>query len=234
MSYCVNCGVKLDASLECCPLCGTPVINPNERTHLKSVSPFPPERGQVEPVKNQDVILLYSLVLIATAVSCGLLNLLVLNKTPWSFYVIGVCIILWVFSIPVFIWTRLPIYCSLLLDGLSVSLYEYMITFNTGGDRWFYELALPITLTVTLLAILVALLRSRVSSCFLATALYIFIDIALLCVVIELLIHRFCSAPLSLSWSAVVLTVCAVITVALITILSRKRLRGEVRRRLHF
>ena len=27
MSYCVNCGVKLDPSLERCPLCNTPVIN---------------------------------------------------------------------------------------------------------------------------------------------------------------------------------------------------------------
>lgn len=28
MSYCVNCGVELDASASECPLCNTPVINP--------------------------------------------------------------------------------------------------------------------------------------------------------------------------------------------------------------
>lgn len=28
MSYCVNCGVELDASAKICPLCNTPVINP--------------------------------------------------------------------------------------------------------------------------------------------------------------------------------------------------------------
>ena len=40
-------------------------------------------------------------------------------------------------------------------------------------------------------------------------------------------------APLELSWSAVVLTCCAVIAAALGTILTRARLREEVRRRMH-
>ena len=30
MSYCVNCGVELEASLRECPLCHTPVINLKE------------------------------------------------------------------------------------------------------------------------------------------------------------------------------------------------------------
>ena len=41
MSYCVNCGVRLDASLKKCPLCNTPVIHPNETAVPTSPSPFP-------------------------------------------------------------------------------------------------------------------------------------------------------------------------------------------------
>ena len=137
MSYCVNCGVKLDDTLERCPLCNTPVINPNEITYTHSVPPFPKENGQVETVKNKDVAILYSLVLIAAGAACGLLNLLVFNSSAWSLYVIGICIILWVVAIPVFIYTKLPIYVSLLFDGLSIGLYEYLITFNTPSSRWF-------------------------------------------------------------------------------------------------
>lgn len=234
MSYCVNCGVKLDDSLDRCPLCNTPVINPNEAPIHTSVPPFPKERGQVEPVKHKDVTLLYSLTLIAASVACGLLNLLVFNRTPWSLYIIGACVILWVVAIPIFMYTRLPIYFSLLLDGLAISLYEYLITFNTPTSEWFFELALPITICVTVLAILTAALNRHVSSSFLAMALYIFVGIAALCVFIELLIRHFLALPLLLTWSAVVLTACAIIAVALITTLSRKRLRNEVRRRLHF
>ena len=44
MSYCVNCGVELDASLKSCPLCHTPVINPRE---LKDTPPgFPYQIGR--------------------------------------------------------------------------------------------------------------------------------------------------------------------------------------------
>ena len=215
MSYCVNCGVKLDDSLERCPLCNTPVINPNEVSCSHSVPPFPKENGQVETVKNKDMAILYSLVLIATGASCGLLNLLAFNSSAWSLYVIGV-------------------YFSLLFDGLAIVLYEYLITFNTPSSRWFYELALPITGIVTLLAIIIAALNRRIASSFLATALYLFAEVAVLCVSIELLIRRFLAEPYMLTWSAVVLTACAVIIVALITMLSRKRLRGAVRRRLHF
>lgn len=234
MSYCVNCGVKLDDSLDRCPLCNTPVLNPNEPFRGKAVPPFPEERGQVEPVKNKDVILLYSLVLIAASVSCGLLNLLVFQGSFWSLYIIGACLILWVTAIPIFIYTKLPVYCYLLLDGLAIGLYEYLITFNTPDASWFFELALPITGIVTLLGIFVAFLRRKLSPSFLATALYVFISLAVLCISIELLICRFLAAPLHLTWSAVVLTACAIIAVALLTILSRKRLRNEVRRRLHF
>jgi len=226
MSYCVNCGVKLDESLERCPLCNTPVINPNEVAYNHSVPPFPRENGQVETVKNKDVAILYSLVLIAAGASCGLLNLLVFNNSAWSLYVIGICIILWVLA--------MPVYFSLLFDGLAIGLYEYLITFNTPSSRWFYELALPITGVVTLLAIILAALCRRISSSFLATALYLFAEIAILCISIELLIRRFLAEPYLLTWSAVVLTACAIIIVALITMLSRKRLRGAVRRRLHF
>ena len=87
---------------------------------------------------------------------------------------------------------------------------------------------------MTLLAIIIAALNRRIASSFLATALYLFAEVAVLCVSIELLIRRFLAEPYMLTWSAVVLTACAVIIVALITMLSRKRLRGAVRRRLHF
>ena len=51
MSYCVNCGVELDASATKCPLCDTPVYNPKAPEPSTQPSPFPKEKGQVEVVK---------------------------------------------------------------------------------------------------------------------------------------------------------------------------------------
>ena len=53
MSYCVNCGVELDASANECPLCNTPVVNPKELEKKNVQTPFPKESGQVETVKER-------------------------------------------------------------------------------------------------------------------------------------------------------------------------------------
>ncbi len=236
MSYCVNCGVKLEASLEECPLCHTPVLNPKEFSHTRPVSPFPRVRGQVDAIKSKDWAVLLSIVLIAVCISCGMLNWLVYDRYLWSLPVIGACIIIWVAAIPAVIYTRLPIYASLLFDGLAVSLYLYLITLmtKTNNKAWFWELGLPITGLATFLVIVFVLLRRKLSASFLTTALYIFAEIPVLCICIELLARRFMGAPKGLSWSAVVLTACVIIVAALGTILSKKRFRNAVRKRLHF
>ena len=51
---------------------------------------------------------------------------------------------------------------------------------------------------------------------------------------LEMLIDRYLNGRIALSWSAVVLTVCAILDIAIVTMLSRRRLRNEIRRRLHF
>lgn len=234
MSYCVNCGVKLDAALKKCPLCNTPVVNPNDLKKEVVTSPFASESGQPESVRRKDWGLLLSVVMSATALSCGLLNLFVFRGTSWSLLIIGVCILIWVLAIPLFIYTKIPVYISLLFDGFAVGIYLYMISFMTPDITWLIELALPITALITLETILLAALCRKVSSAFLAVALYIFIGIAVLCVGIELLVRHFLMFVPALTWSAVVLTACAIISIVLITILSKKRLRNAVRRRLHF
>lgn len=234
MSYCVNCGVELEASLERCPLCNTPVINPNEVTHTHAVPPFPREKGQVEMVKSKDLAILLSVSLTAASVVCALLNLLVFQKSAWSLYVIGACVVIWVLAIPAVIYTKLPIYLCLIFDGLAIGLYQYLISFNTQNRDWFYELALPITVLLTLTALVFTFLIQKVSHAFLMVGVYLFLAIAVICIGIELLVDRFLHAPFHLTWSAIVLSICTVIVIALITILSRARLRNAVRRRLHF
>ena len=132
MSYCVNCGVELDASARECPLCNTPVINPKELEKMAMAQrPFPTEQGQVETVKRKDLGILVSMVVLATAVTCGILNALTFQESLWSLAVIGACIILWVIMIPAVIYTKQPVYVSLLYDGGAVALYLFMLSYLT-------------------------------------------------------------------------------------------------------
>lgn len=234
MSYCVNCGVELEASLKSCPLCHTPVVNPSELQKKETPSPYPDKSGQVDVVKRKDLGLFAFIVLSATAVSCLLLNLFAFSESPWSLFIIGACLVLFVLIIPAVIYTKLPIYISLLFDGIAVGIYLYMISFNTTSNRWFQELALPIVMLVTILVEIFALLLRSLPVSFITTALYFFAEAVFLCIGLELLIDRYTGAPLRLVWSAIVLTVCSVIVVLLITVLCTRRLREAVRRRLHF
>lgn len=234
MSYCVNCGVELDSSLKSCPLCHTPVINPNELQKAGVSSPYAKEKGQVDVVKRKDWAVLTSIVLIATSLSCLLLNLFVFPGNLWSLFIIGACMVLFVLVIPIVIYTKLPVYISLLFDGIAVGVYLYLITFNTVSSEWFMGLGLPIVALITILVEIFALLIRTFPVSIITTALYVFVTIAFLCMGIELLIRHYYNTPLHLTWSAVVLTVCGVISILLITVLSKHRLRDALRRRLHF
>ncbi len=235
MSYCVNCGVELEASLTCCPLCNTPVINPKGLSAQKAaVSPFPKEKGMVETVNKSDWSILMSTIVISTSVTCGLLNLFVLNDIYWSIPIIGLCILLWVFSIPFLIYTKFPMAMSLLFDGVITGIYLFMFTFLTNDSRWFWEVALPITVWITMLVEIFWVLFKNISRSFLATALYFFAELGFLCVGAETFLDCYFHGAISLSWSAIVLMVCVIICTTLITVLSRKRLHNSLKKRLHF
>ena len=234
MSYCVNCGVELDASAKSCPLCNTPVLNPNEIRREDVIPPFPKEKAQVEEIQRADFGWLVSMVCLATAVTCGLLNWLAFQGSLWSLAVIGACVVLWVMLVPAVIYHKWSPYLYLLFDGAAVVLYLYLIARMVESYEWFKGLGVPLVLcTCAVMELLTFAIRVFPKG-ILARGLYIITALAILCVGYEVIIDLHSDAPVSLSWSAVVLTVCTIVDIDIITTLSRRRLRNELRRRLHF
>ena len=188
MSYCVQCGVKLEQSLKSCPLCHTPVINPNELNTSNlpdGIGPFATEKGEVEPMKKHDIGLWLTLVFGSTAIACGILNLFVFNHSYWSIPAIGACIILWLFFCPRMFFPQIPIILNLSVSAISIIFYQLAITLMTENDRWFFEIALPITLFLMGLVALSGICYKYVAKSLLATVLYFFMDVGILSVVIE-------------------------------------------------
>ena len=142
MSYCVNCGVELDKTCSVCPLCNTKVYNPNQEIDHISPTPFPTRKGYASPVQKSDITLLISIVLAVTAAVCGLLNIFVFQGSSWSMYVIGGCVLLWIFCLPVFFY-RMNAYLSILLDGAGIAMYFGIISWLHPGNGWYRLLALP-------------------------------------------------------------------------------------------
>lgn len=234
MSYCVNCGVELDKTAKECALCNTPVINPKELVPRYGKTPFPMEKGQVETVKSKDMGILLTTVVLATIVTCGLLNAFVFTGPLWSLAVSGVFVILWVILVPAVIYTKLSVYAYVLLDGAAVVLYLYMLAFMLDSYDWFWGLGLPIVMWLTGILEVLTLCIRKLPRSFLTTGLYVITAIGLLCGGLECMIDTYLRDEVSIHWSAVVITVCIIVDIAIITMLSRRRLRNAVRRRLHF
>lgn len=235
MSYCVHCGVKLESSLHTCPLCHTPVVNPNDPyLQFSGYSPFSDKKGVVEPVRRRDAGIWLSIVLFSSAITCFILNITTFTNIRWSLPVVGSCLLLWVFTCPKMLWNNLPWSICLSVSALSLIGFEYFISRLTEKGDWFGSLALPITLLVYLLILLYFLLYKYVSNSILSTLFYFFVELGLLNVGIELLIDHFRGLPLKPGWSAIVLSVCAIISIALLSLMSISRLRNMVLKRLHF
>lgn len=233
MSYCVHCGVELDKDLKACPLCQTIVINPNELI-IRENEAFPRDKGEVERVKRRDVGMVISIFLVATAVTCGLLNLLVYDAVAWSPTVMGVCGFIWATLFPIILYGKLPVYVYILFDGFMAGVSILTINIITVNDQWAWGLGIPIVALITVVAELLAFAIKALPRSFLTITLYIFTAIGLFCVGLEMEIDYYLAHSLRLSWSAVVATVFIIFNAVIITLLCSRRLRAEVRRRLHF
>lgn len=234
MSYCVHCGVELDPSLKKCPLCNTPVLDPNNIPYFEATSPYPSKKGKVEPARKKDAAIFVSVLLLTIGITCGILNWLVFSRAPWSLLVIGFCVVIWVICIPFIFYQKLSPYLAVLFDGMAASFYLYLISRLTGSADWLFYLGLPIVAMFTVLLEILMLFILKVNHSFFAVTLYILSLISLSCIGIELLCRNFLEDPLRITWSAIVLTVCIVFIMAIVTILLLPRVREEARRRLHF
>ena len=106
MSYCVNCGVELNPSAKTCPLCGTPAWHPE----LDAPPYFPANSAAVQPASRREAAILLTAMLVSVSLCCGLLNLFLPTDRPWSLYVIGAAVMLWVwFTLPM-VLRRLPVF----------------------------------------------------------------------------------------------------------------------------
>lgn len=234
MSYCVNCGVRLDSSLKVCPLCQTPVLNPGDaQFNYHAASPYPEQKGKIEPVTRKDLIILSSVSLAAIAICCGLLNFLLFKRVLWSIPVIGLCIMVWIFLLPVTLLPNLSKYLIVFLDSFALGIYIYMIAYLTPVNTWYFKVALPLTILCFALLELLVLLIKHTPFNFFAGLLYFTISTALVCVSIELLLDNILGKTFSLSWSAVVLTVCIILAAILISVLSLRRIRNMLQKRFH-
>ena len=232
MSYCVNCGVELDQTASFCPLCHTPVVNPNQPVDTQSPKPFPTEPGEVAPASKQELSILITAMLACVAVCCGVLNIFLQSERVWSLYVIGAAVMLWIWLVPPLLFRGMPLWVRLGLDACAVGVYVYLISIDLHGLRWYLGLALPIILTGGAIMVALGLILSRGRSILTSVTLIIG-AIGLFVMSVELYVDHWLHQDYVPGWSLVVAAVCVALIIPLVIVRRRPALRDEVRRRFH-
>ena len=233
MSYCVHCGVELDATASFCPLCHTRVLDPGQPVDTASPKPFPTRRGEVAPAAKQEVALLITAMLASVAVCCGVLNLFLRADRMWSLYVIGAAAMLWLWLVPPLLARGMHLLLRLLLDVAAVALYVYLISVDLNGRDWYLGLAAPIILWGGAILLLLGLVLRVYRRSALTTMTILIGSIGVFVFGMEFFVDLWLHQLWSPSWSLVVLTICIGMVIPLIIIRRVPALREEARRRFH-
>lgn len=234
MSYCVNCGVQLDATAAFCPLCHTPVCNPNQPVDTVSPPPFPSERKEVPPESKLALAVLLSAMLVSVSLCCGVLNLFLRAGHIWSLYIIGAAVMLWIWLVPPLLLRRLHVSVQLLWDVLAVGIYLLLICVDLHGWDWYLRLALPILGLGYVLALLLSLLLGQKKHSILSSTAISIGHIGVFFLGVEFFLDLYLDGLWAPTWSLVVLTVCVALIIPLVVIRQVPSLREEVRKRFHF
>lgn len=146
--YCVRCGVKLREGTESCPLCGTPVWNPEGARARKS---YPEEL----PGKHQESGLPAAVALTVLAVVAELVVLIVCLKRygelRWGGYAMGGIALFYVLAVLPG-WFRRPrgeVFIP--ADHAAIALYLLYVCLEMGGN-WFLSFAFPTVIGSCLLS----------------------------------------------------------------------------------
>lgn len=145
MSYCVNCGVELDASAKKCALCSTAVLNPKDTGVEERETPFATESHIPKSVSRKFVAYIISVVMFIPNVVCIITNFAFFNESLWSLNIFCTSLLAWIiFVFPFFTKNRKP-YLMWAFDTAAIASYFYFIFAMSGSDiKAYLTVVLPV------------------------------------------------------------------------------------------
>lgn len=235
MSYCVNCGVELERSQKRCPLCNTPVINPNESIDIHAIPPYPLDDVHTAARKiRRMTALLISIILFVPLIICPICNLIISSKLTWSVYVIASVILGWFYIVPPIILKHNTVVKCALIYYISTEIYLYYVNIITTPDNnWFAEIALPI-LSYIMVSVLIFSVLARFFNIRITTYISLgLILAAFISVFIEYILIRYNNTLYNFVWSVPVVISCVSLALLILVISKMTKLKASIRKRMH-
>ncbi len=138
--YCVKCGVKLQDGVTSCPLCQTPVWNPEQRTAERA---YPENLPAQERETNLPGLVAATLITVVSIVTLLIICLRLYGTLNWGVYAIGGFALFYILAILPgwFPYPRGEVFLP--VDHVAAGLYVLWICIHTGGN-WFLSFAFPL------------------------------------------------------------------------------------------
>lgn len=183
MSYCVNCGVELEESARKCVLCDTEVLNPKKPVNKKEEAFFSDESYIPEGISKRFIASVISMVMLIPGIVCILANAFFFPDAFWSLYVCATVLLTWVLFVFPFFTTKPKPYLMWGFDTLAVAAYFYMFFAMSKEGNWYFTVALPIIVLISLQMLVYMLWAIGKKRHIILKALHLFIDFAIFALV---------------------------------------------------
>lgn len=223
MPYCVNCGVELSATAERCPLCDTEVMLPPHLRKPDSGAALPLQRDVVPNTFDKTLwIQVVTALMVIPALLSVVINAAFGDGLTWSPYVLASLAAVWVWCVSPFLYRRNVVPLWIAIDEAALLGLLYVVNALPPDSNWFVPLAVPITLSLALLTLLIVTLARRRFLRELHIVAATLIAVSVLCIVVEGAVDRYITGTIRLQWSLLVAATCVPLA-AVATIVQRRR-----------
>ncbi|HBR32798.1 MAG TPA: hypothetical protein DD733_12025 [Clostridiales bacterium] len=231
MSYCVNCGVELADSEKKCPLCKTEVINPKYIVNSEAAMPYPPYRpSPSQKVSKNSVIGLLSLMALLPIALSVICDVGINGRIVWSGFVTGALALLYLIIVLPIAKSKIDSVTCLGIDFAGIIVYLYYIDRTIEGG-WFLNFALPVTLLVAAVVMLITFLSLYTKSEKLPIAALTMILFGFMNLAIEILLNIAFLTRDYLVWSLYPLATFVILGIVLFYINANKPLKEKLQKK---
>ena len=233
MSYCVQCGVQLSPELERCPLCQTPVVNPNLQGQKAPEEAVHPE--QIEQVMSRidrGYLRHLSVIMMMVPIVIVLLIDLIDGGGTWSPYVIGALVMLWCFLVVPFVFRLKRPYVYVTVDILALCGYLALVAAMSGDFSWYLSIVLPLLVLFGVMLLLMLLVIRRVEMVKLHRGALLLLLFGALMLGLEIIIDLAIWEEVRLTWSLYATIPLVVVALMASLLEHNKVLKEEIRKRL--
>lgn len=225
MSYCVNCGVELDNNVENCPLCKTPVINPNIREKTDKPLAYPERIYLPKAVNRRFGAFIASMAILLPNIVCTLVSVLFYPKTDWAWMVNATSLMLWVVCVSPFLWKKTVSWALIVIDTLCIMGHAAVMCMLTGNKDAFLHCILPLIAVVAVIICFFVEFKKRVKPGWPVLCIAVFTEILITSLCIELIVRNYLQISMFPAYALIVSACCATVTAFFIVVATNKKLQ---------